>query len=242
MKQGLFLTATWEYLAMFNYEVDPVVLKRYIPAGTEIDFFNERALVSVVGFLFNDTRVLGIRWPLHTHFEEVNLRFYIKRFDGREWRRGVGFVSEIVPKRMIAGLANLLYNEQYSCARMQHAIVRDNQSLTVKYQWQKKNGSVNHLEVEAGKEPVEIAAGSEEEFILEHYYGYNALNERTTIEYAVEHPRWKVFPVTNWRLDCDVEGLYGNSFAPFIRNQEPQSVFLARGSEVAVRRPVRIRT
>lgn len=242
MNGRIFLSATWEYLAMFNYEVEPAILKPYLPAGTEIDFFNGKALVSVVGFLFNNTRVLGIQWPLHTHFEEVNLRYYIKRFDGREWRRGVGFISEIVPKQMIASLANLFYNEHYSCARMQHEIKREGNLIGVTYQWQKRGSRLNSMEVKAMNDPLDIEKGSEEEFIFEHYYGYSGLNSHTTIEYAVEHPRWKIYPVTASRLDCDVEGLYGKTFGPFISHVQPRSVYLARGSEVSVRRPLKFRS
>jgi uncharacterized protein YqjF (DUF2071 family) len=42
----------------------------------------------MVGFVFKDTRVLGIKWPFHVNFEEVNLRFYVRHFDGKEWKGG----------------------------------------------------------------------------------------------------------------------------------------------------------
>jgi uncharacterized protein YqjF (DUF2071 family) len=113
MSQKIFLSAHWQYLAMLNYEVDPAVLQPYLPPYTELDLFEGKALVSVVGFLFNDTRVLGVQWPFHTSFNEVNLRFYVKHFDGNKWKRGTAFISEIVPKIMIAKMANALYNEHY---------------------------------------------------------------------------------------------------------------------------------
>jgi uncharacterized protein YqjF (DUF2071 family) len=110
----VFLSATWQNLVMLNYEVDPSILKKHLPIYTEVDLFEGKALVSVVGFLFNNTRVFGIRWPFHTNFDEVNLRYYLKHFDGKKWKRGVGFVSEIVTKPIIANIANTLYNEHYS--------------------------------------------------------------------------------------------------------------------------------
>ena len=64
---------------MLNYIVDPALIKRLIPAGTEIDYENGETFVSVVGFLFLDTRLLGVPIPLHRDFEEVNLRFYVRR-------------------------------------------------------------------------------------------------------------------------------------------------------------------
>ena len=129
MASKIFLSARWEYLAMFNYEVDAAILKPHLPPYTEIDFYDGKAIVSVVGFLFNNTRVMGIKWPGFINFEEVNLRYYIKYFDGEKWRRGVGFISEIVPQFLVAGMANLFYNEHYSTAKMYHIIRQANEQL-----------------------------------------------------------------------------------------------------------------
>src|SRR6476660_6735915 len=93
----VFLKARWQNLLMVNFEVDPKILLPHLPAYTELDSFNNKTLVSVVGFMFNDTKVFGLRWPYHTNFEEVNLRFYVKHLDGHTWKRGVVFISEIVP-------------------------------------------------------------------------------------------------------------------------------------------------
>jgi uncharacterized protein len=241
MSNGLFLSARWEYLAMFNYAVDPQILQKHVPPGTEIDYFNGKALVSIVGFLFNDTKVLGIRWPFHVNFEEANLRYYIKRFDGSQWRRGVGFVSEIVPKPLVAGLANLLYNEHYSTAKMGHRIIEKSDNLFVEYSWKKGNQFRNVLQINALLELKDIEEGSEAEFIFEHYFGYNQLSSTKTIEYAVNHPRWEIYPVTSFSIDCDIENLYGKEFVPYIFNKQPDSVFLARGSSVTVKMPLIIR-
>jgi len=240
MLSSTFLTARWEYLAMFNYEVDAAILKPHLPPYTEIDLHNGRALVSVVGFLFNNTRVNGIKCPGFINFEEVNLRYYIKKFDGIEWKRGVGFISEIVPSFLVASIANYFYNEHYSTAKMSHAINHNNHELEVTYNWKKKNQESNLMWVKA--EPVlkDIIPGSEEEFIFEHYYGYNKLNETTAIEYSLSHPRWQVYPVTDHKLCCDVEKLYGHSFVPFIQSRKPVSVFLAKGSDVYVKRPSKL--
>ncbi len=236
-----FLTARWEYLAMFNYEVDPAVLQKHLPPFTEIDYFNGRALVSVVGFLFNQTRVLGIQWPGLTDFEEVNLRFYIRYFDGSAWRRGVGFISEIVPYASIAYTANLFYNEHYSRAEMKHQLIKRNDELELAYYWKQKKEPWYSMELRAGGQLQEIASGSEEEFIFEHYFGYNRLNRHTTIEYSLYHPRWELYPVKAFSLTCNIGKQYGEDMVPFIEKQLPHSVFLARGSEVEVRFPRRIR-
>ena len=165
----------------------------------------------------------------------------MKHFDGSQWKRGVGFVSEIVPKPVIAVTANVLYNEHYSTARMNHHIKEENNKLLVEYNWKQKNKSWNSLQIEADTILQDIEANSEASFILEHYFGYNQLNKNTTVEYAVEHPGWQIYPVTNFALNADIENLYGSSFVPYIQGVQPHSVFLARGSEVIVRKPVKIK-
>lgn len=240
MKPKIFLSATWEYLAMMNYEVNPEILKTYLPPYTELDLFEGKSLVSVVGFLFNNTKVMGVQWPLHTNFDEVNLRYYVKHFDGKQWKRGAAFISEIVASPIIATTANLLYNEHYSTAKMFHNIRQVENKLIIEYNWKKKNKSWNAIEIQAATELQDILPGSEEEFILEHYFGYNAFNKDTTIEYAVEHPRWRVYPVNSYALKCDVANLYGKAFVPFIKDTVPHSVFLAKGSDIIVRKPVKI--
>lgn len=241
MNNRLFLSARWEYLAMFNYVVDPQILQKHVPPGTEIDHFDGKALVSIVGFLFNDTKVLGIRWPYHVNFEEANLRYYIRRFDGTKWKRGVGFVSEIVPKPLVASMANLLYNEHYSTAKMSHQVIEKPDNLFVEYCWRKRNQYQHVIRVNARPELEDIKEGSEEEFIFEHYFGYNQFTPTSTIEYAVAHPRWKVYPVTSFSIDCDIEQLYGTEFVPYIADRQPHSVFLARGSSVTVKMPFKIK-
>lgn len=240
MASRTFLSARWEYLAMFNYEVDPALLKPHLPPYTVLDLFKGKAIVSVVGFLFNNTSVMGVKWPGFVNFEEVNLRYYLKYFDGKEWKRGVGFISEIVPQFLISGIANLFYNEHYSVAKMSHAISHNKNELEVTYNWKKKNQGWNLMWVKAHSELMDILPGSEEEFIFEHYNGYNKINETTTLEYSLAHPKWQVYPISDYKLDCDVEKLYGASFVPFIQNVKPVSVFLAKGSDVYVRMPKKL--
>lgn len=230
-----FLSANWQHLIMLNYEVPPEILEPFIPPFTELDLYNGKAIVSVVGFMFTHTKVLGVKWPLHTHFEEVNLRLYVKHFDGQSWRRGVAFVSEIVPRHIIAWMANGLYNEHYHAMPMRHQIAQTASGIAVSYDWKYK-GKWNNLSVHAANAPSLILPDSEEEFIFEHYWGYNELNPKTTIEYGVEHPRWQVYPVTTFTADYDIEQLYGKAFVPYL-SIKPHSVFLAQGSDIIVRKP-----
>ncbi|MFY9825760.1 MAG: DUF2071 domain-containing protein [Thermoanaerobaculia bacterium] len=232
-----FLTARWRYLAMLNYEVPPEVLAPLVPRGTELDSWQGRTFASVVGFLFLDTRVLGFSIPGHRNFEEVNLRFYVRRKAVDGWRRGVVFVKEIVPRLAIAATARLLYGEKYVALRMRHSIAGDpaRSGLAVAYGWRHR-GRWMGIGAVVGGTAKEAAPGSEEEFITEHYWGYSSLRGGGSVEYRVEHPRWRVWALQRPVLDCDdcdVAALYGRPFAAPLR-AAPSSAFLADGSEVAV--------
>jgi len=223
---------------MLNYEVPPEILKPYIPPFTELDLLDGKAIVSVVGFLFKDTKVIGVKWPLHSNFEEINLRLYVKYFDGKVWKRGVAFISEIVPMHIIAWMANALYNEHYKAMPTRHMLSETDAQIDVSYRW-KYRGKWNSLQATADNKPALIGPGTEEEFIFEHYWGYNEVNPTTTIEYGVEHPRWEAFPVTDFKADYDIKNLYGEAFVPYL-SADPRSVYLAKGSPIIVRKPLRI--
>ncbi len=231
-----FLTAEWRHLAMLSFEIDPKVLSPLVPAGTELDDRQGRTFVSVVGFLFLDTRVFGAAIPWHRDFEEVNLRFYVRRKASDGWRRGVVFVKEIVPRIAIAWTARTLYGENYVALPMRHRIEPETGSATaprtVSYSWRFR-GRENRMELSADGNAVEPAEGSDVEFITEHYWGYARRRGGRTTEYHVEHPRWRVRTATATELDCDVAGLYGSQFVAFLKTP-PASAFLADGSNVTV--------
>lgn len=233
MPNRTFLKAQWVNLLMLNYEVEPEILRPYLPAYTELDLWQGKALVSMVGFLFNDTRVLGIKWPLHINFEEVNLRFYVRHFDSKEWKRGAVFVSEIVPKRMIALIANNLYREHYSAMPMRHSIIPSEETIHYNYEWKRK-GQWNKLGGDVSHRFEPIQYGSPEEFIFEHYWGYNIWSEKVTMEYRVEHIPWEVAQVANPVFEADIAGLYSEAFVPYL-TAKPYSAFFAKGSDISVR-------
>jgi uncharacterized protein len=121
---------------MLNYAVEPSVLGPYVPAGTELDLWRGIAFVSLVGFLFADTRLLHIPVPRHRNFEEVNLRFYVRRNVNGEARRAVTFIRELVPRAAIAFVARRVYNEPYLALPMRHAFgdtARNGAPSTVEY-------------------------------------------------------------------------------------------------------------
>jgi uncharacterized protein len=223
-----FLTAKWNDLIMANYEVDPALLSSRVPAGTELDLHEGRCYVSLVGFMFLETRVIGFFVPFHINFEEVNLRFYVKRITNSEVRRGVVFIKEIVPRLAIATVANVLYGEPYESWSMSNR--RD--SRTVCYEWQ-KGDLANRLSVERGELLGVPADDSHDSFIIEHYWGYTDRGNRRTDEYKVEHPKWNLFSARNEVIDVDFGAVYGREFA-FLSDQKPHSVVLAAGSEISV--------
>lgn len=223
-----FLNARWHDLIMANYEVEAALLAERVPPGTELDLDDGKCFVSLIGFMFLDTRVLGVPIPFHINFEEVNLRFYIKRDVDGETRRAVCFVKEIVPRYAIATLARVMYGEPYESWTMSH----ERTETTISYTWS-KDGRQNRLSVEIDESIGVPATGSHGEFIIEHYWGYTRRGGGRVDEYRVEHPKWELFSVKNEVIDVDFGGTYGGEFA-FLAEQNPYSVLLAKGSEVAV--------
>ncbi|HBL27531.1 MAG TPA: hypothetical protein DD490_11905 [Acidobacteria bacterium] len=236
----IFLTAAWRHLVMLNYEVDPKVLAPRVPAGTELDLWQGRHLVSLVGFLFLDTRVLGVPIPFHRDFEEVNLRFYVRHKGPEGWRRGVVFVKEIVPRRAIAWVARTIYNENYVALPMRHEVVLPGATGVgrAEYGW-RLDGRDYSLAARLRGEPGLPPMGSEEEFITEHYWGYAAQRDGSSLEYRVEHPQWEVWATEEAAFTGDAGALYGADFSPFLQGP-PASAFVAVGSPVVVRKGVRI--
>ncbi|MGC1471689.1 MAG: DUF2071 domain-containing protein [Psychroserpens sp.] len=224
-----FLEAYWKNLIFINYEIDPEILKPFVPVGTELDVFNGKCYVSVVGFMFMDVKVLGIKLPYHINFEEVNLRFYVKR----NGKRGVVFISEIVPKPLITIVANSIYHEHYQTRKMKHRWTENDNEFQFKYQWKLKNGSWQSVSVNTEKEFTHIIEGSEEQYITEHYYGFTKYHSKT-FQYEVVHPSWRQLQVKDHEVNMDFAANYGARFK-MLNCAVPTSLILAEGSEVAVK-------
>ncbi len=237
--QRPFLTARWEHLLLLNYEVDAALLQPLVPAGTELDPLGGRHLVSLVGFRFVDTRLRGLPIPWHRDFEEVNLRFYVRRRgpDGA-WRRAVTFVRELVPRWAIATVARSLYNEPYLAVPMWHRLAVDAaEGGTVRYGWRFRGESFT-MEATVTGPAQPFAVDSEAELITEHYWGYTRQRDGGTLEYQVEHPAWQV-----WDAAATFSGaaalLYGPAFGEVLSGRA-SSAILAEGSPVAVYPGVRL--
>lgn len=229
-----FLTAHWQALAMLNYEIDPDVLAPFVPQGTELDAFDGRTVVSIVAFRFLDTRVRGIAVPFHRDFDEMNLRFYVRRKGPDGWRRGVVFFKEVVPRRAIAWIARAFYNENYvACATSSDVRLPVNGGAgRVAYAWMPESGEISVTATIAGT-PRIPPADAEATFITEHYWGYARQRDGGTVEYRVEHPQWRVWDATQASLAGNAGEFYGGEFGAALA-RVPTSAFVAEGSAVKV--------
>ncbi|MCY1662431.1 YqjF family protein [Chryseobacterium sp. SL1] len=226
-----FLKAEWRKLAIINYEINPEVLEKYLPKGTELDFYKGKCYVSVVGFMFLNTKLLGLPIPFHRNFEEVNLRFYVKKKEDNEWKRGVVFIKEIVPKQALSFVANSVYQEHYETMPMKNILHEENGELLIKYSW--KDKIWHSIAITAENQPLKMEANSAFEFITEHYYGFTK-KENKTSEYQVCHPKWDYYLVKNHQLKINFQKVYGNDFE-CLNHRKPMSVMLAEGSEIEVK-------
>ena len=231
-----FVTAAWRHLVMLNYDVAPELLEPLVPRGTELDLWQGRALVSLVGFQFFDTRFHGWPVPGHRHFEEVNLRFYVRREGPDGWRRGVAFIREIVPKFCVSLIANTFYHEHYLTLPMSHRVQPPASAADrtgwAAYRWF-RSGEPCELSAAFSGLPQRPAAGSEAEFIVEHYWGYTRCRDGSTNEYRVEHPPWRVWMADRAWFTGEAESIYGPEFAEVLRGT-PASALVAEGSRVAM--------
>uniref|UniRef100_Q01YD5 DUF2071 domain-containing protein n=1 Tax=Solibacter usitatus (strain Ellin6076) TaxID=234267 RepID=Q01YD5_SOLUE len=222
-------------LAMLNYAIDAQVLSALVPTGTELDVFEGRTYVSLIGFRFLHTRVRAIWIPFHSDFDEVNLRFYVRRTVAGEVRRGVAFVREIVPRYAIAKVAQLVYGERYLALPMRHRVsgpTSEGGRVRAEYGW-RSGGQWNTLRMEAEGRPAPASPGSLQQFITEHYWGYALQRDGRAVEYQVTHEPWRVWTATSASFDGDCTSIYGAELAAVLR-RPPDSAFLAEGSAVAV--------
>jgi uncharacterized protein YqjF (DUF2071 family) len=239
-ENGVFLSAEWRNLVMLNYEVDRALLEDYVPRGTVLDSFDGRTYLSLVAFQFRHTKLFGsLAIPLHANFDEVNLRFYVRRNDGHEHRRGVVFIAEIVPKSAVAKIARLAYGENYVCLPMQHLVSMDGPTKTAEYRWQ-LNGAWCRLFAQTSGDPAQPTDGSLEQFITEHYWGYSAQPNRDALEYHVSHAPWNVWTSSDAGFEGDAGGLYGLELGKVLQGR-PDCAFIADGSPVIVSPGKRIR-
>ncbi|MBC7417703.1 MAG: DUF2071 domain-containing protein [Pedobacter sp.] len=229
--ENTFLTAEWRKLIFAQYEVSEEVLQKYLPKNVELDAWQGKYYVSLVGFIFTDVRLLRVKIPFHSHFEEVNLRFYVKYKDGEIWKRGVVFISEVVPKAAITLIANTIYGEKYSTSKMSYELKESSESMSIAFSWKKKRWHKFSVDASNVGEPIKL--GGESEFITEHYWGYTKVSKDKTSEYGVQHPRWDEYEVKDYQIDVDFGVNYGADFA-HLSTEKPYSVIFAEGSPIRI--------
>jgi len=227
-----FLKAKWENIIMANYEIEPELLLPFLPKGVALDLYQGKAYVSMVGFLFKNTKLFNVPIPFFGSFEEINLRFYVVRKEGNVLKRGVVFINETIPYPIVAWIANSLYKEHYTVVPTKHKMLNAGESNHIQFKWllQKK---WNSIAVAFDSKTKSLKTDSLEKFIYEHYYGYTKINEYQTEEYQLQHPSWKIHKVTDYKIDCDFEAMYGKSFS-ILNQTKPTAVYIARGSDVAI--------
>jgi uncharacterized protein YqjF (DUF2071 family) len=229
----VFLSAEWRDLVMLNYEIEPSLLNRYVPPGTAQDSFKGRTYVSLVGFRFCDTKLLGcLPVPFHADFDEVNLRLYVRRKEGSDDRRGVVFIAEVVPRRAISTTARLVYGENYTCLPMRHHIETEEFGKRAEYQW-RVGGQWCRLSAQTAGPPKHPQEGSLEQFITEHYWGYSTPRSGGCLEYHVSHAPWQVWATTTAGFEGEAGALYGSELGAVIQRR-PDCAFVADGSSVTV--------
>lgn len=217
---------------MANYEVPIEFLVDYLPKGVELDLYEGKAYLSLVGFMFKDTKLFNIPIPGLGTFEEINLRFYVIKKDKHEGTRGVVFINETVPYKLVAWLANKLYKEHYSTVKTKSSLVNTVHNKEISYEWL-LNSNWQHLRVSASSKSSPMSANSLEEFIYEHYSGYTRVDSFHTLEYKIKHPSWKIYTVKDFAIQCDFLSMYGKAFE-FLNYTNPSSVYLAEGSAVSI--------
>jgi uncharacterized protein len=232
------LSAYWRYLIVINYQIDPALLKPLVPPGTQLDYYQKKTFISLVGFLFQNTKLFGLI-PLlpFQNFEEINLRFYIRKKVGNEIRRAVCFIREIVPYAPIAWGARVLYNEPYAAYPTGHLILQKDVSNPQKryectYEWKMGEKWVG-LTAQTTGNPQSLRKKSIEEFILEHYWGYTRQKDGSVKEYQVQHEPWRYWSSPKVTLDKAVPSFYGDPFSRTL-SRKPHSAFVAEGSPVSI--------
>ena len=83
------------------------------------------------------------------------------------------------------------------------------------------------------------SAGSLEEFIIEHYWGYTRGRDGQTREYQVAHVPWRIAAADNVTWNCDIPANYNPPLAEYLATP-PTSSFIAEGSAIQVFRGSRL--
>lgn len=232
--KDIFLQADWNKLICANYIIDPKILEKYIPFGTILDLHQEKCYVSLVCFKYSNTQLFGIKFPFYKNFEEINLRFYVKReISPGIWRKEAAFTQLFFPKRPLTFIANFIYKENYKTRPIKHTLKKNEfHDVTTYYI---KNKKWFHISVSYDRKLHPIVKTSSEYFFHGHLWGTAKVNSKSSTSYKIEHPEWKTYSITNWEINVDFGSLFGNDFK-FLNAIKPESVMMTEGSKVTVKK------
>ena len=239
------LAGEWRDLALLNWFVDPAILRPRVPAGAELDTWEGRGVLSLVGLRFLHLRLLGLPVPGMQAFTQVNVRFYVRRRVGEEIRHGVCFVLAMVPRRLLTLGARLAMHEPFETfpTRVAHHRAPDGAG-GLSYQWQGGNqggtgdGGWHRMQVVLDAAAVRAPEdGSLETFVLHRFWGFTQQPDGTTLEYRVEHPCWRVAAVNDFDLSAQWEGLRVPAEVRTALAGPASFALYAEGSEARMYRP-----
>jgi uncharacterized protein YqjF (DUF2071 family) len=223
-----FLTAEWANLIIANFPAPEALLAPWLPDGLELDRLDGRAWVSLVAFNFLKTRVLGVPWPGYRNFPEINLRFYVRH--GSE--RGVVFIREFVPKRLVAGAARMLYREPYAFARMSCTTCETSDEITIEHKLT-VSGTTHTIRATGARPAEPPALEGRAHFFKEHQWGYGRSRRGHTLRFRVRHPLWGIYPIRSSAIEVEWGQLFGAEWSKY-SGAEPESALIAVGSPVEV--------
>lgn len=229
------MTAYWTNLLTATYEADRSLLNEFLPAGTELNTWNGKYLMSIVAFIFSKPRVLNIPAPVYRSFEEINLRFYVRRKENNNWKKGVVFIREIAPARLIGLSAKWLYKENFISLPLKHEFHTNDDLQYINYACKVKN-KWGQLNITCAAKEFDPEPGCIEGFIRDHYWGYTKNKNDRTAEFSIEHSSWKIYPATHFALNMNIGEIYGPGFTDYF-DQKPVSVFLMDGGFTKVSWP-----
>lgn len=237
--RSALLTASWRHLLFVNYEARPEHLAPYVPAGVELDLHGGRAFVSLVGLRIIGTKVIGVPVPFLGAFDQVNLRFYVRRTlpDG-EVRPGVVFLRELVPQAVMAFAARQVIGEPYENAALRSNVPYGGFDAIgrVEYSWQLED-RWHGIETTTKGRPVLPEIGSEPEWLAHRLWSYTRQQDNSVMECRVEHPRWRLWQLPGATAKVDAAAA---RLAPAL-NGRPVSAFVAEGSTIQAFSPVSFR-
>jgi len=246
-----FLTACWRRPLLLSWPAPDATLLPLLPAGLCLDRWQGRAYISLVGIGFADTRVWGL--PAYPRrYAQVNLRFYVRRRrDAGCPAPGVVFIRQIVPHRITASAARILYGEPFAhrpvfCENAPPGSTAG--SGSVAYRWQGANGrwhifratgpTATAGDCDADGDAI-AAPGSLAEFLTARYWGYNGKPHGPTRAYRVTRSPWRLQPAAAAATDADFAAEYGTALAAAMSGP-PASALLADGGRARIHLPRRL--